>query len=233
MIRNKDFLLLEELIYKQKNYSKVISLIGSSACSDCPQCAELLALAYFFQNNFTKSLAIYEKLNNFYHVGYCWLLMGEPEKALETWQKAPSSPAQNWGVVLCESFIDKPKTLPSYLQIRSFLERDLNAFLKLNLVSYVQKVIDISEFLEEINPETNKIIARTFLYNNYPVYAKEYFNRAFDFTTEDAELYYLLALYYQMVGEHADAKNSLRRAIALNDNYVPAKLLLESYGTGS
>ena len=99
-------------------------------------------------------------------------------------------------------------------------------YLRLNLVSYVQKIIDISDYLFEINPETNKYIAKAFLNNNYPDYAKEYIDRAFCYTTKDAELYYILAKYYKTQDRIDKVKENLKEAIRLAENYVPAKIML-------
>ncbi len=227
MTKNNEFFYLQELIFKERNYQKAIDIINSSNFAPQKEYQLLLGLAYFSLRQYIQSAQIYKNIGELYKAGYCHLLLGDNNTAQTIWKICSSSPAQNWGLFFCELFTQEQTTVPTYLQIRAFLERDLTAFLILNLVFYVQKIIDISELLFEVNPETNKIIARSFLYNNYPSYAKEYLNRALDFTEEDPEIYYLQALYFQNTGEIQDAKYSLETALNLNKNYIPAKLLLD------
>ena len=225
-MKSSDYLLIQKKILIEKNFLQASELLDVVDLSDI-QKKELKADILFYENDFSLASLLYNELGDLYKEAYCYLLSGNMPKAHQILEKALPSPAQNWSLFFCQVFTQNVTVSPSYLQIRAFLERDLSAFLKLNLVEYVQKIIDISEYLFAINPETNKIIARTFLYNDYPTYAKEYFNRAFEFTTEDAELYYLSGLYYLKINDLSEARSALRKAIALNDNYIPAKELLE------
>jgi len=226
MKENKEYFLIQNIIFNQKDYAKAFELLNLSEFFSQTAYQELYAQTLFRQGNFSSAALIYEKIGKFYEVGYCHLLLNEREKAYEFWKLSQDSPARNWGMFFCEVFTENLTKYPSYLQIRAFLERDLSLFLKLNLIEFVQKIIDISEYLFDINPETNKIIARSFLYNNYPNYAKEYFYRAFDYTNQDAELYYLWGLYNLQIKNTSDCINALRKAISINENYIPAKELL-------
>lgn len=224
---NNEIYSIQKLIYQDKNYDEAISLISASQYVRSTKYQELLGMAYFYNLDIENSAKIFKKLNDVYKYGYCEFLMGNVKEARKIFASAPISPAQNWSLFFSELFFDKTTTIPSFFQIRAFLERDLNLFLKLTLTDYVQKLIDISDFLFDINPEANKLIAKSFLYNNYPQYAKEYLNRALDYTNQDAELYYLLGLYNYVIEEISDAKYSFQRALALNENYIPAKNLLK------
>jgi len=230
MQKNSKFYDIQKLIYKDKSYDKAINSILESSNSEDFSLQSLLALAYFYKGEFKKSSDIFAEISDLYSYGYSELLLGNTEDALLIWQHTQPSPAQNWGLFFCELFTDKIVTKPSYLQIRAFLERDLNAFLKFNLVQYVQKIIDVSEFLFDINPETNKFIARAFLYNGYPEYSIEYLNRALDYTDKDAELFYLQGLYYLAVDLKNKAKINFEEALKINNNYIPAKNWLLKLG---
>lgn len=223
MIQNNEFLNIQYLTYTEKKYDEAIEQIKCSPFFASEKYQHFLGQIYFLKLDLENAEKIFKKLNSFYELAYCYMLQNNFDDALKYFKISPSSPAQNWGLFFCELFTQKVTTVPSYLQIRSFLERDLALFLKLNLVELVQKTIDISEFLEQINPETNKIIARTFLYNNYPEYAKEYFIRAFDYTKNDAELYYLSGLYYKKINNLKEAQKSFKEALELNENYIPAQ----------
>ena len=222
-----EYYKIENLIYKDKKFDEAIRTIELSKISEQKNYMLLKATAYTEKNELEQAAKIYEKLNDFYNLGYCYFLMNKIDLAIEFFKKAPPSPAQNWNLFFAEIFKGRVNITPTYLQIRAFLERDFDKFLKLNLSFYIQKIIDISEYLFEINPETNKFIARAFLNNDYPEYAKEYLDRAFDFTTKDAELYYLLAKYYCTQNQMEKVKENLKEALRLSDNYVPAKIMLE------
>lgn len=223
----KEYSEIENLIYTEKNYDEAITKINSSAFSNSKAYKKLLADAFFYKDEFAPAAKIYNEIGEFYHAGYCYFLINQIDLAIEFFIKAEESPARNWNLFFAETFRARINTNPTYLQIRAFLERDMNLFLRLDLVSYVQQIIDISDYLFSVNPETNKFIARAFLNNDYSDYAKEYIDRAFDFTTKDAELYYLLAKYYRTQGLTEKVTENLKEALRLSDNYVPAKLMLE------
>ena len=222
-----EYCKIEALIYADKNFKEAKRLIATSLEAGSMRYQKLLADAMFFANNFIEASKIYNLTGDFYKAGYCYFILKEIDLAIEFFYKSAPSPAQNWNLFLAEIFRARVNTTPTYLQIRAFLERDLSLFLHLDIVSYVQKSIDISEYLFSINPETNKFIARAFLNNNYPDYAKEYIDMALDFTTKDAELYYLLAKYYQTQGVSEKVKSNLEEAIRLSESFVPAKIMLE------
>ena len=227
MTINSEYLYLQELIYTSKNYDKAREIILNSDKKNEVKYQELLGLIYFYQFDFLKSAEIFKNISDKYKYAYSLLLLNKPDECKEVLNTATLSPAVNWTLFFCEMFSPHVTHTPTYLQIRSFLERDLNLYLKNGLVEYVQKIIDISDFLFEVNPETNKLIAKTFLYNNYYEFANEYLTRAFEYTDKDAELFYLSGIYYLEKNEISDAKNSFKKTLLLNDNYIPAKIRLE------
>jgi len=229
MIIMNTYIKIENIIFCENDYDKAISLLDDETYKADNRYLELKAVALFKKNLFAESANIYKYLGDNYQAGYCFLLLGDEKEALSLFNSAETSPAQNWGIFFCELFTSNITTTPTYLQIRAFLEKDLNNFLKLDLANYVQKIIDISDFLCEINSDANKYIAKAFLYNDYFDYAKEYIEQAFDTNSKDAEVYYLNALYYKSIGQQDKAKENLQDAIRLNNNYYPAKLLLESF----
>ena len=223
----KEYNDIEALIYKEKKYDEAMAIIKSSVFADNIKYKKLLADALFGKDDFESAAKIYNEISEFYQAGYCYFLLNQIDIAIEFFIKAEESPARNWNLFFAETFRARVNTKPTYLQVRAFLERDMSLFLRLDLVAYVQQIIDISDYLFSVNPETNKFIARAFLNNDYSDYAKEYIDRAFDFTTKDAELYYLLAKYYRTQGLTEKVKENLKEALRLSENYLPAKLMLQ------
>lgn len=223
----EEYSVIEKLIYFEKKYDDAVEMLNISPQRDSFDFRKLLAETLFYKQDFCSAIKIYEEINENFAVGYCYLLLNKIDLAIDFLKESPISPAQNWGLFFSELFRARVNVKPSYLQIRAFLERDLNLFLKLDLISHVQKIIDISDYLAQINPETNKYIARAFLFNDYPDYAKEYLDRAFEFTSHDAELHYLLAKYNLAVNLKDKAIENLEESLRISDTYVPAKILLD------
>ena len=227
MKANKEYNLIQKKFLVDKDITQAISSLLASEYFNSPKFQELYGDILFQKGDLHSALEIFIQVKNYYKAGYCCLLSDDINSAKIFFEQAEASPAQNWELFLCQLFETEITTTPTYLQIRSFLERDFSAFLNYKLEKLIQKIIDVSEYLFEINPEVNKILAKCFLNYKYFEYSKIFLERAFDFTTEDAELYYLSAKYFLSQNEITEAKNSLNKAIYLQNNYIPAIELLE------
>lgn len=227
MKANKEYNLIQKKFLVDKDITQAINSLLVSDYFNSPKFQELYGDILFQKGDLHSALEIFIQEKKYYKAGYCCLLSNDINSARIFFEQAESSPAQNWELFLCQLFDNEVTVIPSYLQLRSFLERDFSAFLKYKLEKHVQKILDISEYLSEINPEINKIIARCFLNYEYFEYSKIYLERAFEFTTQDAELYYLSAKYFLASNEILEAKTSLKKAIFLQKNYLPAIELLE------
>ncbi|MDD3594611.1 MAG: hypothetical protein PHX18_08295 [Candidatus Gastranaerophilales bacterium] len=227
MNKQEQINFLQTLIFKEKDFLHAMDFIEESAFSGENDFLEFKAHIFFGLKEYDKAADLFYRVKKFYHASYALLLNHDPQKAYEIIQLADVSGAALWQKTMCELFTSEIKTIPGYMQIKCFLEKDLSLFIKLGLIDYIQKLLDYNELFFDINPESYKIFAKAFLYNNYPDLAFEFLQRALDFTQKDPEIYYLHGLYCIDRGEIQDAKRYLSTALALSNHYLPARELLE------
>lgn len=170
---------------------------------------------YFQRNNFILEYA------------YCKLLSGNLETAKAEFDKIKDTDFRaDWGNKLI-GFINLyvPK-LPSYFQIRNFLEIDLNLLIQAGHPNFVENIINGADIFYSVNPESYKFIARVMLNNGYPEIALFYLNKAKDKFYYDPEMHFMLANCYLKHDEIALAKESLNNCLTILPEYFPAKNLL-------
>lgn len=186
-----------------------------------------LALAYFENKNYTEAAKIYQKLNEKYQIGFCELLLGNEDKARELWFNAANSAAIHWGRCLIDLIHTKVGKIPTFLQIRNYLESDISYFIEADKVNYAENLINCEEFLFEINPESYKFIGRALLNSGFNNLAIKYFLKSQEIIPNDPEIYYHIGQYCYSINAYLEARNMLRQCLELNVHYTPAKNLLE------
>ena len=128
-----EYLHIENLIYKEKNYEQALAVIEVSDSAQAPEFKLLKANALFYKNELEAAAKIYCEIGELYRLGYCYFLLNEIDTAVDVWKKSPNTPARNWSLFFAEIFRGRLNCSPTYLQVRAFLERDLNNFLKPNV----------------------------------------------------------------------------------------------------
>lgn len=169
-------------------------------------------------------------LNNDYFLeyGYCRLLSGDVDEALIAFNKILDYDFRaDWAKKLIGLIKGNILSLPSYFQIRNFLEIDLNLLIKAGQAQFVENIINCADLLYEDNPESYKFIARVMLYNDFIEIALFYLEKAKDKFYYDPEMHVMLANCYLKVGKKAAAINSLNSCLKIMPEYLPAKKLLE------
>lgn len=171
--------------------------------------------SYFIQNNFVLEYA------------YCKLLSGD----LITAQKEFASISKidfraNWAEKLIGIITSSVVKAPSYFQIRNFLEIDLNLLLGAGQAEFVEEIINKSDLLYSINPESFKFIARVMLNNQFNDVAMFYLHKAKNHFYKDPEMHLMLANCYLHAGSKKLAIDSINNCLRLLPEYEPAKKLL-------
>ncbi len=125
------------------------------------------------------SIEDYFKTNNYVlEYAYCKLLKGDAETAKNEFLKILNYDTRaNWGYKLTQFIDGYVMNVPSYFQIRNFLEIDLNLLIKSKLPDFVENVINGADIFYSINPESYKFIARVMLYNNFDEIAFYYLKK--------------------------------------------------------
>lgn len=170
---------------------------------------------YFIQNNFVLES------------GYCKLLSGALEAALSEFKKISEIDFRaNWAVKLIQLINNSMLEKPSYFQVRNFLEIDLNLLLKAGQAGFVEEIINKSDLLYSINPESFKFIARVMLNNEFYDVALFYLHKAKNQFYRDPEMHLMLANCYLIMGSKHQAKASINDCLRILPEYTPAKKLL-------
>lgn len=164
-----------------------------------------------------------------YQKGFCALLMGDYDLAKEIWYSSEESPAISWGKVLLGLLKSRLDGIPSFLQVRNYMESTLYYFFEAGQVEYAEKLISAKEFLADCNIEAYKYIGRTLMeYSEYKDLAQEYLKEATCVLPQDYEAFYLLGCLFIEDGEMDKAKDSLEQALRINEYHLPTRHILEA-----
>lgn len=159
---------------------------------------------------------------------YCKLFSGKAQEAKESFSKVASTDFRaDWGKKLIQFIEGYVKDVPSYFQIRNFLEIDLNLLIRAGQAQFVENIINGADLFYSINPESYKFIARVMLNNDFVDVALYYLKKAKDKFYYDPEMHLMLANCYLKQSEKTLAKESLKNCLAILPEYFPAKKLLE------
>lgn len=158
---------------------------------------------------------------------YCKLLEGNADEAKKAFLSIYKIDLRaDWGRKLIQFIQGYVSDVPSYFQIRNFLEIDLNLLIKAGLPDYVENIINGADIFYSINPESYKFIARVMLNNGFQDVAIFYLNKAKDKFYNDPELHLMFANCYAKNGDIPRAKDSLNNCLMILPEYFPAKKLL-------
>lgn len=214
-----------KLLYRSNNYPKLKKLC--KAKKDIWY-KHILAKVYFFEKDYESSFEIYKSINMPYEAGYCKLLSGDINSAKKYWlQLEDESPIINWGKSLLGLIEKDVKLLPTYFQIRNFLEQDLDTLLDANLIDYAENLVNSADILAQVNSETYKYIARVLLNHGYIDIAKNFLEQSKEIYYKDPETHFLIAKINLQKKLDVEAKVSLKTTLEINPEYFPAKKLLE------
>lgn len=217
---------LQRKFYVTKDYDNLKLLLEDSKSI---YEKEYLAKIYVEEKNFTKASKIYRDIGLNYEYGRCELLNGDIEKARKIWGnvKEDSSPLL-WGKSLLEFINLYVVHVPTFFQIRAFLEVDLDALLKAGHIAYCENIVNGAHLFAQNNQESYKFIGRVFVNNSYFDLAELFLKRAKDICYVDPEVHFLLAKCHIHNNNIKEAKKALNTSIEKGYGYYPAKKLLET-----
>lgn len=158
--------------------------------------------------------------------GYSRLLAGEVELANSIFLKLASQDLRaDWGVKLIQFIRCYVSDIPSYFQVRNFLEIDLNLLIQARQPQFVENIINGADLFYSANAESYKFIARVMLFNDFVDIAVHYLLKAKEVLYHDPEMHFMLANCYVQKGEIAKAKECLKSCLTILPGYFPAKNL--------
>ena len=210
--------------YKDKDYNSLKHLL---LYSNSPKEKEILARIYIEEKDYQAASVIYSNLNMQFEYGRCQLLMGNIDITKKVWNNIQEeTPASMWGKSLLEFINLYVIHTPTFFQIRAFLEVDLDALLKANLISYCENIVNGAHILAQNNQESYKFIGRVFANNKYFELAELFLKKAKDVCYVDPEIHFLLAKCYLSKKDINNAKKALETSMEKGYGYYPAKKLL-------
>ena len=213
-----------KLLYVTKDYTKLKKICSKH---EDPWHKNVLAKVFFNEQKYTDAAKLFYNMKMFYESGYCLLMQGDFFNAKRLWDKLDDSkPIYLWGKSLLGFIEKKPEQLPTYFQIRNFLEQDLDALLTANLTTYAENLINSIDILAQINSESYKYMARVLFNHKYFDISKNFLEQSKDIYYKDPETHFLLARIYLEKNDTQEAKKALNTAIEVNEDYFPARNLL-------
>lgn len=216
---------LLDSFYVQKNYSGLIEALKNTQNR---QELVFLARSYLEMQNYEKASYTYAKLGMLYEFGRCELLRGNIENTKDIWKNIKEeNPALLWGESLLQFINLYVVNIPTFFQIRAFLEVDLDALLNAKQIEYCENIVNGAHLLYKNNQESYKFIGRVFLNNNYYELADMFLQKAKDVCYVDPEVHFMLAKCYINNGDIKMAKQALNTSLEKGYGYFPAKRLLE------
>lgn len=116
--------------------------------------------------------------------------------------------------------------MPTFFQLRNFLEVDLGLLMKYHKGNYVEIICAYADIFASINAETYKFFARAFFFNNYPQFAGYFLQKAKDEFYNDPELHYHIALTKLLAGNREEARKYCESCLDILKDYFPAVRML-------
>lgn len=176
------------------------------------------AKTFFAKNGFTLEYA------------YCKLFDDDLKGAKQLFSKIKSFDNRAlWGYKLVSILQKKFTTqeinyeeMPTFFQLRNFLEVDLNLLMQYHKGNYVEILCAYSDIFASINAESYKFFARAFHFNHYQQFAEFFANKAKDFFYNDPELHYQIALMKYDAGDKEGARNYCLSCLHILKEYFPA-----------
>lgn len=188
---------------------------------------------HFLEGDLSHSKVFFAKNGFLLEYAYCKLLCDDLKGAKQLFLKLREYDNRaNWGYKIVSILQNKNEEyvyydkMPTYFQLRNFLEVDLNLLITYNKGDYVQRLCAYSDIFAEINVESYKFFARAFYFNNYDKFA-DYFNeKAKDKFYNDPELHYQIALIKFNKGDFKEAEKYCLSCLHILEDYHPAVKLL-------
>jgi hypothetical protein len=171
--------------------------------------------SFFYRNNYLLEYS------------YCKLLSGDIKTAELQFSKIVKQDIRaDWGQKLIQFINGYVLNMPSYFQIRNFLEIDLHLLINARKAGFVENIINGADLFYAVNVESYKFIARVMLYNDFVDIALYYLLKAEDKFYYDPEMHYMLANCYIKKNEKTLAKKAIKNCLDISPEYFPAKNFL-------
>lgn len=210
-------------LFETKQYFEL-----SQNADDTPLLQDFSGLLFLETQNWEKAEEFFKEKNKIFQYGFCRLLQGDKITPRRLWYSVPESPAVIWGKVILGVLDQKLEGIPSFLQVRNFLESTLTYLFRAKQFDFAYKLIGAKEFFADCNIESYKYIARVLMDNGHEDLAFEYFDKSIDVIPQDYESFFHLGELYFRKGDRKTAIASYTRVLELNPYHTPAAKILKN-----
>ncbi|OGI19426.1 MAG: hypothetical protein A3B68_03775 [Candidatus Melainabacteria bacterium RIFCSPHIGHO2_02_FULL_34_12] len=190
---------------------------------------ECIANLSLYVGNIKNSIYAHQYSNNLPGYAFVLILNNQYQEAKDVLEKANKSPAYYWSLFLLELVTPKSKVkhLPTFLQIRHFLEFTVYQIIILKRYNLLEKIFIILPDLLEINTDCEKFVGYAYYRTGYIEDAIFYLKLSLARNQYDGEIYYRLGEIYLSNNEPFEALSMLTNAQLLLPDHHPTKLLIE------
>ena len=183
---------------------------------------------YLVNAEFDKCETFFKEKNYQLEYGYCKMLKGEVNEARKIFTPIRDKDMRaDWAYLFIQFMNNYIQFMPSYLQVRNFLEIDIGLLIKSGLSEPVENVINACDIFYQINQESYKFIARVLLNYDYPSVAKVFLDKGVARCYNDPELHFLFGNYHLKHNNKILAKHEFETSLEVLPDYYPAKMMLE------
>lgn len=187
-----------------------------------------LAKEYLTNAQIDKCEDFFRENNYILEYGYCELLKGNVNEARKILTPIRDKDLRaDWAYLLVQFMNNYIQFMPSYLQVRNFLEIDIALLIKAGLSQAVENVINACDIFYEINQESYKFIARVMFNYDYPTIAKIFLNKGVAKSYNDPELHFIYGNYHLHYKNKLLARHEFETCLDVLPGYYPAKMMLE------
>ena len=183
---------------------------------------------YLVNAEFDKCEKFFKENDYQLEYGYCKMLKGEVNEARKIFTPIRDKDMRaDWAYLFIQFMNNYIQFMPSYLQVRNFLEIDIGLLIKSGLSEPVENVINACDIFYQINQESYKFIARVLLNYDYPSVAKVFLDKGVAKCYNDPELHFLYGNYHLRHNNKILAKHEFETSLEVLPGYYPAKMMLE------
>lgn len=171
----------------------------------------------------------FKKNNCSLEYGYSLLLNHNPDEAYKVFDTISTYDIRaDWAKKILPILTKTtPEEEPTFLQVRNFLEIDLDILLKIKKTDYATNLINSCEYFYLICRESYKFTGRALYYNDYKDLALDFYLASKDRFYNDPEIHYLLALLYLDKKNKEKGLHEIKACLNIIPEYLPAQRLLQ------
>lgn len=187
------------------------------------------AVNFLENGNAKKSIDFFKDNDYLLEYAYSLFMLGKFDEAKKIFGDIDSRRA-DWAKKIISIVQNQFVGYPTYFQIRSFLEIDIDMLIKNRQIDFVQQILNYANFFNQINNESYKFFGRVLLKNGYPDGCKFFLDKSKDVCYNDSELQFLYVEYYLFINDIENTKKAIEKCLAVNSEYYPAKRIKVKLG---